>query len=77
LELTTAQRQILESVAEGNLAAQREFWDQQTRESKTQEFAIYVQLHGPNTNKATEDRYKKEVGNKTGVETRKLQAVNP
>jgi hypothetical protein len=29
------------------------------------------------SNKATEDRSKKEVGNKTGVETRKLQAVNP
>jgi len=44
LELTTAQRQILERVAEGNLAAQREVWDQQTRESKTQGFAVYVQL---------------------------------
>jgi hypothetical protein len=52
-------------------------WDQQTRESKTQEFTIYVQLYSPKTKKATEDRSKKEVGNKTGVETRKLQAVNP
>jgi hypothetical protein len=77
LELTTAQCQILERVAEGNLAAQRVVWDQQTRESKTQEFAIYVQLYSPKTKKATEDRSKKEVGNKTGVETRKLQAVNP
>jgi hypothetical protein len=67
LELTTAQRQTLESVV----------WDQQTRESKTQKFAIYVPLYSPNTNKATEDRPKKEVGDKTGVETRKLQAVNP
>tara|TARA_B110000977_G_C11036963_1_gene477407 strand:- start:1656 stop:1790 length:135 start_codon:yes stop_codon:yes gene_type:complete len=44
LELTTAQRQILVSVAEGNLAAQSEVWDQQTRESKTHEFAVYVPL---------------------------------
>jgi hypothetical protein len=36
-----------------------------------------VQLYSPKTKKATEDRSKKEVGNKTGVETRKLQAVNP
>jgi hypothetical protein len=77
LELTTAQRQILESSAEGNLAEQRKVWDQQTRESKTQEFAIYVPLYSPKTKKATEDRSKKEVGNKTGVETRKWQAVNP
>jgi hypothetical protein len=77
LELTTAQRQILEIMAEGNLAAQKEVWDQQTRESKTQEFAVYVQLYSPKTKKATEDRSKKEVGNKIGVETRKWQAVNP
>jgi len=51
--------------------------DQQTRESKTQEFAVYVQLYSPKTKKATEDRSKKEVGNKICVETRKLQAVNP
>jgi hypothetical protein len=37
-------RQILQRVAEGNLAAQRVVWDQQTRESKTQKFAIYVPL---------------------------------
>jgi hypothetical protein len=61
----------------GNLAEQREFWNQQTKESKTQEFAVYVQLYSPKTKKSTEDRSKKEVGNKTGVETRKLQAVNP
>jgi hypothetical protein len=67
LELTTAQRQILESVV----------WNQQTRESKTQEFAVYVQLYCPKTKKATEDMSKKEMGNKTGVETRKWQAVNP
>jgi hypothetical protein len=77
LEHTTAQRQILESVAEGDVAVKRKVWNQQTRESKTQEFAIYVQLYSPKTEKATEDRSKKEVGNKTGVETRKLQAVNP
>ena len=77
MELTTAQRQILERVAEGNLAAQSEVWDQQTRESKTQEFAVYVQLYSPKTKKATEDRSKKEVGNKIGVQTRKWQAVNP
>jgi hypothetical protein len=64
-------------VAEGYLATQRVVWNQQTRESKTQEFSIYVQLYSPKTKKATEDRSKKEVGNKTGVETRKLQAVNP
>ncbi|MFT5009839.1 MAG: hypothetical protein ACI9EA_000531 [Pseudomonadales bacterium] len=51
-------------MAEGNLAAQRVVWDQQTRESKTQEFAVYVQLYCPKTKKATEDRSKKEVGNK-------------
>jgi hypothetical protein len=39
-------------------------WDQQTGESKTQEFAVYVQLYCPKTKKATEDRSKKEVGNK-------------
>jgi hypothetical protein len=44
LELTIAQRQISEIMAEVNLAAQRVVWDQQTREPKTQEFAIYVQL---------------------------------
>ncbi|MFT5250576.1 MAG: hypothetical protein ACI93P_002318, partial [bacterium] len=32
-----------------------------------------MQLYSPKTKKATEDRFKKEVGNKTGVETRKLQ----
>jgi hypothetical protein len=53
LELTIAQRQILERGAEGNLAAQREVWDQQTRESKTQGFAVYVQLYSPKTKKAT------------------------
>jgi hypothetical protein len=36
-----------------------------------------VQLYSPKTKKATEDSSKKEVGNKIGVETRKLQAVNP
>jgi hypothetical protein len=40
-------------MAEGNLAAQKEVWDQQTRESKSQQFAIYVQLYSPKTKKAT------------------------
>jgi len=44
LELTTVQRQILQRLAEGYLAAQRVVWNQQTREPKSQQFAIYVQL---------------------------------